>query len=346
MFTAGVVVPVLWYLALPAGLLIGYYANQRSDRRGGPWGRIVVNGLRFETGSDIRAADEGAVTAESDLRLGMMVEIRGNVVVDRGVGRASSVRWFSELRGAVGTVDAAARSLVVLGVPVQVPASTVFAGVDSLASLRPGDVVEVYGLRDPTTNRLAATRIELERTADNVAPAEYKLRATVTNLNPTARQFNLGGVVVSYAPEVRIDPAPNGAGLANNQMVTVFSNQPGGATGTWPASRIQVRTLAGRLDGTAYGQVEGLVVGFVSPANFTVAGVIVDASRARFDGGTAAGRPGCWWRTSRMPSPSPSGTPARASRPAGSSRPPGTAGSAWRSPSAAGSPTWVGRWTS
>jgi len=37
--------PILWLLALPAGLLIGYYANQRSDRRAGPWWRIVVNGL-------------------------------------------------------------------------------------------------------------------------------------------------------------------------------------------------------------------------------------------------------------------------------------------------------------
>ena len=37
--------PVLWYLALPAGLLIGYYANQRSDRRRGPWLRIVTSGV-------------------------------------------------------------------------------------------------------------------------------------------------------------------------------------------------------------------------------------------------------------------------------------------------------------
>ena len=29
--------PIYWLLALPAGLLIGYYANQRSDRRRGPW---------------------------------------------------------------------------------------------------------------------------------------------------------------------------------------------------------------------------------------------------------------------------------------------------------------------
>jgi hypothetical protein len=36
---------VVWLLALPSGLLIGYYANQRSDRRAGPWTRILVNGL-------------------------------------------------------------------------------------------------------------------------------------------------------------------------------------------------------------------------------------------------------------------------------------------------------------
>jgi hypothetical protein len=35
--------PIYWLLALPAGLLIGYYANQRSDRRAGPWTRIVLN---------------------------------------------------------------------------------------------------------------------------------------------------------------------------------------------------------------------------------------------------------------------------------------------------------------
>jgi hypothetical protein len=37
--------PVYWYLALPAGLLIGYYANQRSARGGGPLPRIIVNSL-------------------------------------------------------------------------------------------------------------------------------------------------------------------------------------------------------------------------------------------------------------------------------------------------------------
>ena len=37
--------PVYWLLTLPAGLLIGYYANQRSDRRAGPFHRIVANAV-------------------------------------------------------------------------------------------------------------------------------------------------------------------------------------------------------------------------------------------------------------------------------------------------------------
>jgi hypothetical protein len=36
---------IIWVLALPSGLLIGYYANSRSDRRAGPWSRILANGL-------------------------------------------------------------------------------------------------------------------------------------------------------------------------------------------------------------------------------------------------------------------------------------------------------------
>ncbi len=37
--------PILWLLSPFAGALIGYYANQRSNRRMGPWLRILANGL-------------------------------------------------------------------------------------------------------------------------------------------------------------------------------------------------------------------------------------------------------------------------------------------------------------
>ena len=36
---------IVWLLALPSGVMIGYYANARSDRRRGPWRRILANAL-------------------------------------------------------------------------------------------------------------------------------------------------------------------------------------------------------------------------------------------------------------------------------------------------------------
>jgi hypothetical protein len=44
--------PVIWFMSPFAGILIGYYANARSERRAGPWSRILAN-----------AAYAGAVTA-------------------------------------------------------------------------------------------------------------------------------------------------------------------------------------------------------------------------------------------------------------------------------------------
>ena len=35
--------PVYWYLSIPAGLLIGYYADVRSGRGRGAWARIMAN---------------------------------------------------------------------------------------------------------------------------------------------------------------------------------------------------------------------------------------------------------------------------------------------------------------
>ncbi len=37
--------PIYWLLALPSGLIIGYYANARSGRTSGPWSRILANAL-------------------------------------------------------------------------------------------------------------------------------------------------------------------------------------------------------------------------------------------------------------------------------------------------------------
>ena len=48
--------PVVWLLALPSGVLIGYYANARSDRRAGPWPRILTNALFASVVTGLTAA--------------------------------------------------------------------------------------------------------------------------------------------------------------------------------------------------------------------------------------------------------------------------------------------------
>ena len=47
---------VVWLLALPSGVMIGYYANARSDRRAGPWRRILTNALFASLVTGVTAA--------------------------------------------------------------------------------------------------------------------------------------------------------------------------------------------------------------------------------------------------------------------------------------------------
>ena len=48
--------PIIWLLALPSGVMIGYYADSRSDRRAGPWRRILSNALFAATVTGLSAA--------------------------------------------------------------------------------------------------------------------------------------------------------------------------------------------------------------------------------------------------------------------------------------------------
>jgi hypothetical protein len=110
--------PVFWYLAIPSGLMIGYYANARSERSAGPWRRIVANGLLagFVTGLAFAAlllvvkalffyADNGyrdpGLGAPLDCATGpgcvyerYLADGRGDALADAGVTDADSFTAF------------------------------------------------------------------------------------------------------------------------------------------------------------------------------------------------------------------------------------------------------------
>lgn len=91
------------FFALPAGLIIGYYANQRSDRSGGPWPRILANaawaGLVTGLASvilllGVKAIFFTADTGFRDASLGGSIDCAGGAdcvwrrYLDRGLGPA------------------------------------------------------------------------------------------------------------------------------------------------------------------------------------------------------------------------------------------------------------------
>jgi hypothetical protein len=116
--------PVAWL----AGLTIGYYANGRSNRQGGPWGRIVANALLagaatavtfallflgvkalfFTADNGYRDASTGgplACTSGADCVYQRYVELQPEVLAAAGittVDEFSSFYWNQQLNTALG----------------------------------------------------------------------------------------------------------------------------------------------------------------------------------------------------------------------------------------------------
>jgi hypothetical protein len=152
---------------------------------------------------------------------------------------------------------------------------TVFDGLADITDLALGSTVEVHGQRAANQDILA-TRIELRPSGSGVV----RVAGTASNL--TGRTFTIGGLVIN-ADAAAIVPA--NAGLGNGQRVAVWTDASyaGGAL----AARV-VRIGGPAIPDNAMVALDGVIADFQSAANFTLAGVTVDASSAQFVGGPAS----------------------------------------------------------
>jgi hypothetical protein len=238
-------------------------------------GSIIVGGIRFDDNSARVEDDDGNARSRGELMLGVMVEVQSSSIDDglaRGV--AAVVRFGSEIKGPVASIDAAAQTIRVLDQTVEVRAETVFDArlPGGFAAIALGQILEIHALFDSTTGRYLATRIELEDST-----SEYRLRGVVSRLDTAARTFQIGDAVIDYAAaELRDPPA-----LADGQRVRVRlqTTQVGGR---WVA--LSVRRGVRNIDGFPDARLRGFVHGFVSAQQFQVNGIAVNASGARIDG--------------------------------------------------------------
>ena len=230
--------------------------------------------MRFDDSGATVDDGDGVRQSRDALRLGMTVEVNSSALRGASTGVATAVRYGNQIKGPVEAGSITASGFVVLGQTVEVSSTTVFDGITGgTAGITAGALVEVYGLPDAATGRVAATRVEAES-----ALAAYKLRGTVSALDTTAKTFAINGALLSYAGLASVPAA-----LANGVVVrtTLATTQTGGR---WVVSSMRVD--GSRVEDHAEAHLFGSITAFTSTTSFSVNGIAVDARTASFPDGT------------------------------------------------------------
>lgn len=179
------------------------------------FGSVIVGGVAFDT-SEATISIEGDPAEESDLRLGMVVLVRGQVARDGLTGKAEQVATDHLLLGPVEGVNLVDGTFAALGQLVITDANTVFDQV-TLATLDAGDNVEVFGFLDADSS-IRGTRVERVGEID-----EIELTGIVGNLDETAMTFSIGLLTVDYGSALIEDP--DMLGLFDGSFVEIETDE-------------------------------------------------------------------------------------------------------------------------
>ena len=233
------------------------------------FGSIILGGVEYATsGAQIRIDDQPG--AESQLRVGQIVTLKGTVNADGTTGTATDVSFAADLRGPVTQIDLVNNTFTVLGQTVRVTDATLFddsVQPADLAGLQAGAVVQVSGFANAAGD-LVASRVDTP-----AAGAGLQVKGAVQSLDTTARTFRINALTVDYSGVMPTDT------LANASVVIVRGTSFT-TSGALVAGRVQVLGGLGAAPSDR-GQLEGLVTSFVSNADF-----VVDGQRVLTDGST------------------------------------------------------------
>lgn len=229
------------------------------------FGSVIVNGVRFDDGSARIEDDDGASIDRSVLRLGMVTAVEAGPI-SAGAAVASRVRLRSEMVGPASNVDATAKTLNVLGLPVNAATAVIDAASlpGGLADLQSDDVVEVYGFFSVQSQAYVATRIERK----SAAPVRLRLRGIVTGRIDN-KKFTIGSQTFDLGTLSITSPSPGTA-----VRLELQTQQQGGA---WLVDRLEQAAAQAIAEGSRV-EVEGLVTRVDSSTRFSVEGVEVSVT--------------------------------------------------------------------
>jgi hypothetical protein len=250
-------------------------------------GSVVVNGVRMSTLGSSVTDEDGHTFPQSKLGLGQVVLVAGDTNPDGLTGTANQINLVREFSGPVQSVGANTFSL--LGQDFSVDTTTVFKTESSsvpgsLAQILAGDYVEVYAVRQ--ADGLYVASLVEEQTGKASLESGIEGRGLVSNLDTTAKTFTIGDLTVNYTGVMVQGTLANGVAVRFKATQDPVYAMNGSATIL--ANSVLVKGIQNKLN-TRTDQVE--VTGFVesdagdqNPATFTLAGLTIDVSAARYEG--------------------------------------------------------------
>lgn len=268
------------------------------------FGSVIVNGIKYTRKAGLAddrvklGFENNTGAREDNLRIGMIVTIRGSVNTNAGSGEYESIEFQPEIRGplddaALNGVDLINNRLKVMGRDIQVETNTTFDGIRDLAEvsseLEAGrhPELEVSGNLDNTTGVLHATRVarkapDFGALTNKVVQIKGKITAA------TSGSFSIGNVGVNFTANA-LGPKTADADIAVGSIVEVKGTLNGSVI---TAARVEKKNAveAGVNDNI---RIKGAAVSGISNNAFTLNGpngaIIVNTAVASFlKGGIAA----------------------------------------------------------
>ena len=249
------------------------------------FGSVFVNGVEWETDSVEIEIEGSPGFSESDLQIGMLVKVEGNLDASGTSGTATTINFDDNLEGPISSITPSStgsvKTLLVMGQTVIVENGVTFFDDTppySFAAMAVGDVVEVSG----STNfdgSIQATFIE--KKADDLAAFlatdDLEIQGVVAGLGGNIFQIN--ALTIDFT-----GVTPRNGTLANGVLVEVKGNALAGNTLT--ATDVEIKPAGLGVDDIDEAQVEGFVTNLSTSAQtFEVNGQLVDYATAEFIGG-------------------------------------------------------------
>lgn len=232
------------------------------------FGSVVSNGIHFGTDSTTVLINGEPATLD-DLRIGMIVSIRGEIEDVTGTAHASEIRFAPEIAGPISSINTATRNFTVLGQSVSFDEMTVVddATLDSLAV---GNMVRVSG-QYRSQERIQATHVH--RTANAYqAGMQMQVEGEIEDLDVGNLRFRLGQQICDYSGAAL---ELGGEDLANGMYVEVVSTVAI-AGGDMILDRVQAHDRDRDRDQLCSSgcdfELEGYVTSFTSATEFEVDG--------------------------------------------------------------------------